>query len=281
MGRMPMTAHDLALLFDGLLDADGPRTEVGPFGLWLAKRPWPNPVRPVAGTHVAASDVEAIVQAVAETGMKPDFEWVIDEHPEFTELMSDSGREVTLLPALSLDPADFTPASTPDGFELRELTVADDDLSIVTARVLGNLAFGAPGTDIGDVGVAERDAAVAEFLVTDKLEEIQAYTRAAREKGIYVQVIAVDAANDVGAVGVASARVGEHGAEVVGVGLLPAYRRRGLAAALTSRVVEILYGRGQTQVVLTAADDDVARIYQRLGFVRFTTAAEAPVLALT
>jgi len=66
--------------------------------------------------------------------------------------------------------------------------------------------------------------------------------------------------------------------EVVGVATLPAARRRGLGAAVTAALVEDARRGGAEIVFLSAGDDDVARLYERLGFERVGTAGlAAPV----
>ena len=66
--------------------------------------------------------------------------------------------------------------------------------------------------------------------------------------------------------------------EIVGVGTLPSARRRGLAAAVTALLAADARDRGVTLACLSAADDEVARMYERLGFRRIGTAcfARAP-----
>jgi predicted GNAT family acetyltransferase len=60
--------------------------------------------------------------------------------------------------------------------------------------------------------------------------------------------------------------------EIVGVGTLPAARRQGLAAAVTAGLLADAREHGATTVFLSAGDDDVARIYGRLGFTTVGTA---------
>lgn len=60
--------------------------------------------------------------------------------------------------------------------------------------------------------------------------------------------------------------------EIVGVGTLPTARRRGLALAVTAALIADARSRGVETVFLSAGDDDVARIYARLGFRRVATA---------
>lgn len=52
--------------------------------------------------------------------------------------------------------------------------------------------------------------------------------------------------------------------EVVGVGTVPAARRRGLGLAVTAALVADARARGAELVFLTASDADVARLYGRL-----------------
>jgi predicted GNAT family acetyltransferase len=66
--------------------------------------------------------------------------------------------------------------------------------------------------------------------------------------------------------------------EVVGVATLPRFRGRGLGAGLTSALVE--HARQSADLVfLAAGDDDVARVYERVGFARVGSSclAERPV----
>ena len=61
--------------------------------------------------------------------------------------------------------------------------------------------------------------------------------------------------------------------EITGVGTLPRARGRGLATAVTSRlVVQDARERGAELVFLSAADATVAAIYGRLGFREVGTA---------
>jgi ribosomal protein S18 acetylase RimI-like enzyme len=57
--------------------------------------------------------------------------------------------------------------------------------------------------------------------------------------------------------------------EIVGVVTRKALRRRGVAAAITSELVRRHFANGGDFVFLDAANDDAARVYERLGFSRF------------
>lgn len=54
--------------------------------------------------------------------------------------------------------------------------------------------------------------------------------------------------------------------EMAGVGVRKAYRRRGIAAAMTAWLVDAALAAGTTTIFLTAAGEDEARVYGRAGF---------------
>ncbi len=54
--------------------------------------------------------------------------------------------------------------------------------------------------------------------------------------------------------------------EVVGVATLEEFRRRGIGAAVTHAAAAASFARGASAVVLSAADEEAARMYARLGF---------------
>jgi predicted GNAT family acetyltransferase len=58
-------------------------------------------------------------------------------------------------------------------------------------------------------------------------------------------------------------------AEIVGVVTKKDKRRRGVAAAVTSELVRRHFANGGDFVFLDAANDEAARVYERLGFSRF------------
>ena len=98
-------------------------------------------------------------------------------------------------------------------------------------------------------------------------------TRAELADGRRVMGVARSALD--GPVAVGSHRPRDGVTEIVGVAVLPEFRRRGLAAALTDHLVEDALGRAINVVVLTAESDAVARIYARIGFRRIGTAGVA------
>jgi predicted GNAT family acetyltransferase len=55
----------------------------------------------------------------------------------------------------------------------------------------------------------------------------------------------------------------------------PAFRRRGLAAAVTAALAAEASRRGAATLFVSAQDDDVARLYSAIGFGPLATAATA------
>jgi predicted GNAT family acetyltransferase len=54
--------------------------------------------------------------------------------------------------------------------------------------------------------------------------------------------------------------------EVAGIGVRPAFRRRGIAGALTSRLTQEAVACGVTLPFLMAAGEDEARLYAKSGY---------------
>jgi GNAT superfamily N-acetyltransferase len=77
---------------------------------------------------------------------------------------------------------------------------------------------------------------------------------------------------------------GSHGprgdtTELTGIAVLPRARRQGVGAAITAALVADARRRGIGTVFLSAGDDAVARVYERVGFVRVGTACTAEEVA--
>lgn len=64
-------------------------------------------------------------------------------------------------------------------------------------------------------------------------------------------------------------------AEILAVATLPAARRKGLAAAVTAKLAHDARDNGVRLLVLSAQNDDVARVYERVGFHRIGTVCAA------
>jgi len=159
------------------------------------------------------------------------------------------------------------PVPTPAGISLRQIHPEDD---LAWAQTVAHVGFGAPGTAIGPEGVSE---------VYDGRREVSTEARELlRDRLLMGLTFMVGAFLDGELVAVGSHQPVSGISEVVGVATLPAFRRRGIGAALTNRLVEDALARDVETVFLSAGDDAVARVYERAGFWRVGTAciAEGP-----
>jgi len=142
-----------------------------------------------------------------------------------------------------------------------------DDPALAASRAVADIGFGAPGTARGEPGPRERDAAIINFP-----EARLASVRERMAAGLTVTVVAED---DDGIQAVGSHQPVGGVTEIVGVATLPAFRRRGIGAALTAALADDAVRLGVGLIFLSAQGDEVAAIYERLGFRRVGFACEA------
>jgi ribosomal protein S18 acetylase RimI-like enzyme len=153
---------------------------------------------------------------------------------------------------------------------VRLLTGADPELArdVATRRAVATVGFSAAGTAPGEAGPAQREAA-RDGLEVAALAEEATRIRAGALLGALAE------SPDQGALASGMAmRVGRV-AEIAGVATLPAARRRGLGAAVTAALARALRRDGTEVVFLSAATEEVARVYLRVGFHRIGTACLA------
>jgi hypothetical protein len=251
--------------YDAIPRAEGVRVEsVGPFELFVREGAgWPYYARPrVGAVEFAVADVEAVLARQRELDVPRSIEWVLEASPALLPVMGDL-LSVTLAPLMVLD-ATLLPGSA-DGAALLDPsspTFAEDcALSVAVAQV----GFGNAGTTTGLPGPAERDAAV-EPIAADQLDVVARDLRA----GHKAEAVARDPVAGIVARGAFQSALGA--AEVVGVATLPAARHRGYGAAVSTLLAREALARGNEVVFLSAASEDVARVYARIGFRRIGTA---------
>ncbi|WP_239125554.1 GNAT family N-acetyltransferase [Catellatospora bangladeshensis] len=240
----------------------------GTFELFLNQgTPYPFYARPVlGGPPPTAADLAAVRARQRELGQPESFEWVDQTTPGLLPIAEAAGLSVLRAPLLVLDPARLADP----GDTARIVAAAAPDAAALLAAVaaVAQVGFGAPGTTTGDGGPAERDAALKlpdESALARQLDDIRSGVRAYAYAELPGQGIVASGI---------SQRAGDV-AEIAGVATLPAARRRGLAGAVTALLARQALEHGVRTVFLSAASDDVARVYERQGFDRVATACIA------
>jgi len=225
---------------------------------------WPYPARPRSGAGpVTADDVRAALALQEAAGLPGAVEWIPERSPETAAAARAAGLSVEELPLLvAVDPVELL---LPAGVRL--YVVGADDPQLPRYQWVAATAFAHPGAAC-DVGEFSEDESAAARVRTAALRE-------RIDSGRTVMMVAVE--ND------EPVAVGSHQpvdvdgtevSEVVGVATLPRLRGRGLGAGITSALVAHATDTAET-VFLAAGDDDVARVYERVGFARLATTAVA------
>jgi ribosomal protein S18 acetylase RimI-like enzyme len=220
---------------------------------------WPYYARPIPG---AAPPTEADVRRVRDRqralGLPEAFEWIEEIAPTFASTAARCGLQIVRHPLLAMtSPGDLRLAAATRGATVR-IARPDDDHAHLAAVAM--VSFDLPGTVVADQRLDEverRQATVSPETVAYKRRRLQDGITIPAFAQLDGQVVAVGYHQPVDAM-----------AEIVGVGTLPAFRRRGLAAAVTSVLTRDAFVRGVRTVVLSAGDDAVARVYERVGFRR-------------
>jgi ribosomal protein S18 acetylase RimI-like enzyme len=223
--------------------------------------------RGVGRGPVTAADVRAVLARQRELGFPESFEWIEDSAPEMAAAAAEAGLRVHRHPLLVLGALVPPPPVTPT---TAVRIVGSDDPELILAWAVPGVAFSHPGSEIGQAGAAERDKLAADHdpvsiaVVRERLQTGRSVLATASgpdgplASGSYQHLAGV--------------------AEITGIGVLPAARRRGLGAAVTHALAAHAQARDTRTIFLSAADSDAARIYTRLGFREIGTAliAEPP-----
>jgi ribosomal protein S18 acetylase RimI-like enzyme len=260
--------------------------QIGGFVLFVREGAgWPYYARPLlSGGTPSASDVTAVRARQRELGVPEEFEWVHETTPGLLAVARSAGLDVLLAPLLVLDRAALVPDLPVPAATIRFLDPAAARFAsdVAAAQAVGRLGFGAPASTpatatagallIEPAGPAERDAVPAPG------DDLIAGQRRRHASGRMISAVVESPTEGVLACGSVQ-RVGGV-AEVVGVATLPAARRRGYASQLTANLARQALHEGDDVVFLSAADEDVARLYTKIGFRRRGTACiGSPVAA--
>jgi GNAT superfamily N-acetyltransferase len=239
--------------------------EIGGFTLFVGRPGRTYYARPTIGSSAPPTrdDIAAVLQRQRELGVPQELEWVHETSPGLAETVRAAGLSVRELPLMMLRAPIV--ARVPDGYRIRVLPADDPSLPAALAAI--GVAFGTPGTDLGAVGITERDSAIAEGHDPG----VQATIDQIRE-GLFV-LFAADA--DAGPVAGGSHSPRGSATEITGVATLPTHRRRGLGGAVTLALCAEAKAAGVDHCFLSAGSAAVARVYARVGFVRVGTSCLA------
>jgi predicted N-acetyltransferase YhbS len=224
---------------------------------------WPYPARPRAGAGaVTADDVRAAVALQEAAGLPAALEWIPERAPGAAAAARAAGLTVEELPLLvSVDQVELL---LPAGVRL--YVVGADDPELPHYQQVAATAFAHPG------GPADVD------VPPDTSDEALARTAVLRERiaaGRTVMMVAVENGE---AVAVGSHQPvdidGTEVSEIVGLATSPRLRGRGLGAGMASALVAHA-SETADMVFLAAGDDDVARVYERVGFAWLASTAVA------
>lgn len=237
---------------------------VGALDVPIADPAWPYPARPRRdGDPVTIGDIRAAVALQRAAHLPAALEWVPECSPEMGAAARAAGMTVEELPLLvAADPVDVV---LPAGVRL--FLVGGDDPELARYQQVAAVAFAHPGgaADVEEVRLADpAEAARRTAVLRERVADGRTVMMVAIEHGIPVAVgshqpLDID---------------GTEISEIVGVATLPRFRGRGLGAGIASALAA--HARETADLVfLAAGDDDVARVYERIGFARIATTGVA------
>ncbi|MET8149434.1 GNAT family N-acetyltransferase [Actinoplanes sp. NPDC049668] len=260
--------------------------EIGGFVLFVNDGGgWPFYARPrLGGTATpSAADITAVRQRQRDLGIPEAFEWVHETTPDLLAVARSGGLDVLLAPLMVLESAALVPDLPLPGAQIRFLDPSAPSFraDLDASRAVGRLGFGAPanvtavqaGSLVVEVaGPEQRDAVPP--LGDDDVAQLTRRHSSGR------LVSAVVESPEAGILTCGTALCAGAVAEIAGVATLPSARRRGYASQLTASLARRALHDGADLILLSAGDDDVARLYSKVGFRRIGTACIAEPAAL-
>ncbi|HKP51070.1 MAG TPA: GNAT family N-acetyltransferase [Chloroflexia bacterium] len=198
---------------------------------------------PDDGATPSPADIAALITAYERRWRKPRLEYISKLAPAVEQTLIDAGFEVERrTPLMVCTPGSEQFVPTPPGMELLVPTTDDEISGLMMAQ---NEAFG-------------------QALNTPDAEAIASF-RSSMAGGM-IAIMARDEATGEPAGGGVGTIPYDGITEIAGIGVREAYRRRGIAAALTSRLLQEAFAAGVTLPFLMAAAEAEERIYARAGF---------------
>jgi ribosomal protein S18 acetylase RimI-like enzyme len=226
--------------------AAGRSTEqVGPFLATFSAdstSPFFNYAIPDDGARPSPSDVDALSGAYRRRDLLPRVEFLVDTAPAAEHALLAAGWSVERrIPVMLCPPGSAVALPPPAGIELVVPGTDDEIRGLLLSQYE---AFGEPHEVTAD--------------------EIASTRERLRAGGF--AVLARDAATGEPAGGGVAEAIVDGTTEVAGIGVRPAFRRRGIAAALTAFLTAAVHGAGARTAFLTPAGVPEQRLYARAGY---------------
>ncbi|MGW4520856.1 GNAT family N-acetyltransferase [Amycolatopsis sp. NPDC004378] len=213
--------------------------QVGPFLATYSPgtaHPMLNYAIPDDGAKPTAAEIDALTEAYRRRDLLPRLEYFTDVAPDLENLLVEAGYGLERrVPLMTCGPADLVGRAAPAGIRLR---APESDEDIRRMRSAQNIAFG-EAPEIGDEEV-ERLKTIGRHLL-------------AEAGGVVVG-------------GGVALEVVDGTTEIAGIGVLEAYRGRGIAAALTTRLTREAHEAGAHTAFLTPGDLGIGRVYAGVGY---------------
>jgi GNAT superfamily N-acetyltransferase len=214
---------------------------VGPFTIGFSEttaNPYSNYAVPDDNARPTAGDVAALISAFEERDRKARLEYLPSVSPFVQSSLEAAGFvEEGLLPVMTV-----TTLIEPPPVDGIELVAADSDDTILGMATALNLAYGEPPPTEADL----------------------AGHKGSSDRGGYALLVRSATGEPVGG-GLITVPI-DGVAELAGIGVVPSWRRRGVAAVITHRLVQVAHDLGARHPFLMAADDNATRVYARIGF---------------
>src|SRR3954469_17500447 len=234
--------------------------EAGGLDVPIGSPAWSYPARPrPGGPRGTAADV-ASAGAPPEGGRLPvALEWVCERSPDVAPAARAAGLAVEELPLLvAADPVELLLPQ-----DVRLYVIGADDPDLPRYERVAAIAFAEPG--------GRRDVREAPPDPSPEAAARPAGLRGRIAAGRTVLMVAVEDGEPVAVGSHHPVDVdGDEVSEVAGVATLPRRRGRGLGAGRASPLAAPARNPADL-LFLPAGDDDVARVYERVGFARLAT----------
>ncbi|MFE2179397.1 GNAT family N-acetyltransferase [Streptomyces sp. NPDC059455] len=203
--------------------------------------PYINYATPLPGARPTARDVMELIEAFRVRGLKPRLEFAPDAAPAVEPALREAGFGVEATHAY--------------------LVCTPERLAVPRDTAAAPVAVPATDEDYRAIDAALSEAFTSEFAAS---EEGAARLRRIQEDGGAVRFVRAPDGGCAGGATCSAPAVGT--AELAGVGTRPAFRGRGIAAAVTAALAETMFARGARSVWLEYSGEGSRRVYERVGF---------------